>query len=79
MHVLVPGSWTVERGHALCEQIEQDLVATLSSTTVFTHLEPLENPVSFSDQSLDRIPSPAPIATTPPTDGAGELRTNSKH
>ncbi len=54
LHVLVPGSWTVERGHALCEQIEQDILAALASTTVFTHLEPQENPVSFSDQGLDR-------------------------
>lgn len=71
MHVLVPGSWTVERGHALCEQIEQELLAILSSTTVFTHLEPLENPVSFSDQELDRIPRPDPA--TPAADVAGGI------
>lgn len=54
MHVLVPGRWTVERGHALCEQIEQEILAALTMTTVFTHLEPVEDPVSMEDQQLDR-------------------------
>jgi cation diffusion facilitator family transporter len=54
LHVLVPGGWTVQRGHALAEQIEQSIIAALPRTTVFTHLEPLEDPVSWEDQSLDR-------------------------
>lgn len=54
MHVLVPGSWSVQRGHALCEQIEQAIIQELPRSTVFTHLEPLEDPVSFQDQGLDR-------------------------
>lgn len=54
MHVLVPGSWSVQRGHALCEQIEQAIIQDLPRSTVFTHLEPLEDPVSFQDQGLDR-------------------------
>jgi hypothetical protein len=55
-HVLVPGSWTVLKGHALCEEIELAIRHTLPETTVFTHLEPREDPVSFSDQTLDRDP-----------------------
>src|SRR4051794_7767263 len=39
MHVLVPGDWTVQRGHALCEEIERDIIAALPHSTVFTHLE----------------------------------------
>jgi cation diffusion facilitator family transporter len=54
MHVLVPGSWSVMRGHNLCEQIERDLISALPKTTVFTHLEPIEDPLSWADQGLDR-------------------------
>jgi cation diffusion facilitator family transporter len=53
-HVLVPGSWTVQKGHRLCEEMELALRDALPETTVFTHLEPLEDPVSFADQTLDR-------------------------
>ena len=41
MHVLVPGEWTVEKGHQLVTQIETDLVAALPDSAIFTHLEPL--------------------------------------
>ncbi|MGH3148028.1 MAG: cation diffusion facilitator family transporter, partial [Rubrobacter sp.] len=55
MHVLVPGRWTVKRGHDLSERIEDDLAqALLGNTTFFIHIEPSEDPVSFADQSLDR-------------------------
>ena len=53
-HVLVPGAWTVQRGHDLLEQIEKTLVARLPNVTAFTHLEPIEDPVSYDDQGLDR-------------------------
>jgi cation diffusion facilitator family transporter len=55
LHVLVPGAWTVQQGHNLCEQIEHALIAQLPMLTVFTHLEPLEDPVSLDDQTLDRL------------------------
>ncbi len=54
IHILVPGEWTVDRGHLLLEQIEADIRDNFSNVTVFTHLEPLENPVSWKDVSLDR-------------------------
>lgn len=54
LHVLVPGSWSVQRGHLLLEQIEEAIRHALPGTTVFTHLEPLEDPASFADQTLDR-------------------------
>jgi cation diffusion facilitator family transporter len=56
VHVLVPGLLSVQRGHALCERIEQDLHSQLPMLTVFTHLEPTEDPVSMDDQKLDREP-----------------------
>jgi cation diffusion facilitator family transporter len=55
-HVLVPGIWTVLKGHARCEEIELALREVLPETTVFTHLEPREDPISFADQALDRDP-----------------------
>ena len=54
LHVLVPGDWTVQRGHDLLEELENDIRAALSNVTVFTHLEPVEDPVSWEDVGLDR-------------------------
>jgi cation diffusion facilitator family transporter len=54
LHVLVPGAWTVQQGHDLCEAIELAIGRSLPSSFVFTHLEPLEDPASWADQSLDR-------------------------
>ena len=51
-HVLVPGKWTVQRGHDLCEEIELAICAALLNTNVFTHLEPLEDLKSWTDQEL---------------------------
>jgi len=55
MHVLVPGEWSVSRGHALVDAIEQDVCAVVPNAHVFTHLEALEDPASFADQDLDRV------------------------
>jgi cation diffusion facilitator family transporter len=54
MHILVPGHWTVQRGHDLIEQVEREVRAVLPNATVFTHLEPQEDPLSFADMHLDR-------------------------
>ena len=54
VHVLVPGSWSVQRGHDLAERVEAGLREQLAHATVFTHLEPLEDPASFADTALDR-------------------------
>lgn len=53
MHVLVPGAWTVRRGHDLLERIEDDVREALPGASVFTHLEAIEDPASFRDQELD--------------------------
>jgi cation diffusion facilitator family transporter len=55
VHVLVPGAWSVQRGHDLAEQVEADLRGVFEHATVFTHLEPLEDPASFDDSELDRL------------------------
>ena len=56
MHVLVPGDWTVQRGHELLERIEESVRDTLPDATVFTHLEPADDPASLDDAELDRHP-----------------------
>ena len=53
-HVLVPGEWTVHRGHELLEDVEARIRATVPNVTVFTHLESLDDPSSWDDQHLDR-------------------------
>lgn len=62
VHILVPGAWTVQDGHDLLEEIEQRLRQVLPNSTVFTHLEPIEDPLSQADRTLDR----------PVWEGAGE-------
>lgn len=54
LHVLVPGAWTVQQGHDWMERIEADIRGVVPACHVTTHLEPLEDPVSLSDEALDR-------------------------
>ena len=58
MHILVPGAWSVAQGHRLLERIEAEVYEALPGANVLTHLEPLEDPVSFEDQALDRVRRP---------------------
>jgi cation diffusion facilitator family transporter len=51
-HVLVPGAWTVQRGHDLCETLEQAIASAIPGTDITTHLEPIEDPVSWDDEML---------------------------
>ena len=60
LHVLVPGAWTVQRGHDMAEEIEAALRARVPHATVFTHVEPVEDPRSFDDAALDRASSTSP-------------------
>jgi cation diffusion facilitator family transporter len=66
MHVLVPGSWTIQNGHELLERIEADIRAALPHSTVFTHIEPVEDPSSFDDTALDRERTRAAGSAPPP-------------
>ena len=51
MHVLVPGNWTVKRGHKYVTQIENEISKALAESEVFTHLESLSDPAS-----MDHLP-----------------------
>jgi len=57
LHVLVPGDWTVHRGHELVEHIERDIRSALPNVEVITHLESLEDPASWE---LNRTTGPDP-------------------
>jgi cation diffusion facilitator family transporter len=52
-HVLVPGKWTIEHGHVLLEKLEVQLTQLLPNMVVFTHIEPLDDPASWKDLTLD--------------------------
>lgn len=54
LHILVPGEWSVGRGHDAAERVEAELRDAVPGATVFTHVEPLEDPRSFADTTLDR-------------------------
>ncbi|MEK7707443.1 MAG: cation diffusion facilitator family transporter [Verrucomicrobiota bacterium] len=52
VHVLVPGNWTVQRGHELLDKIEADIRRALPDSVVFTHLESLDDPASWDDETF---------------------------
>jgi cation diffusion facilitator family transporter len=52
-HVLVPGTWTIAHGHVLLEKLEVQLTQLLPNMVVFTHIEPLDDPASWKDLTLD--------------------------
>ncbi len=54
VHVLVPGDWTVQRGHELLERIEGDIRRALPDAVAFTHLESLDDPASWDDETFER-------------------------
>jgi cation diffusion facilitator family transporter len=53
-HILVPGEWSVQKGHDLLEEIEDAVRRSVPDCSVFTHLEPLEDPISWEDTHLYR-------------------------
>ncbi|MCS6800619.1 MAG: cation diffusion facilitator family transporter [Chloroflexota bacterium] len=54
VHLLVPGSWTVQQGHDLAERVEADIRNVIPRCNVLTHVEPVEDPLSWADVPLDR-------------------------
>ncbi|TJY62005.1 cation transporter [Sinimarinibacterium sp. CAU 1509] len=55
-HVLVPGAWSVQRGHDFVEQVESRISEEMAPVSVLTHLEPIEDPLAHDDQMLGREP-----------------------
>lgn len=54
VHLLVPGSWTVREGHQLAEQVESEVRGAVPNSNIVTHIEPVEDPISLEDASIDR-------------------------
>ncbi|WP_196717209.1 cation diffusion facilitator family transporter [Actinomyces trachealis] len=50
LHVLVPGDWSVKRGHDYTEALIDELVAVDPDLRVSAHLEPIEDPKSYEDE-----------------------------
>ena len=57
VHILMPGTTSIHAGHILAEKLENDIRMLFpnTQTTVFTHLEPMEDPESMLDITIDRI------------------------
>lgn len=56
LHVLVPGAWSVQRGHDLVETLELAVATQIGPVAIFTHLEPIEDPAAQDDTQLERVP-----------------------
>jgi divalent metal cation (Fe/Co/Zn/Cd) transporter len=52
MHLLVPGAWSVKRGHDLAEDITDHLLQAYPDLRVNCHLEPIEDPRSYEDMGI---------------------------
>jgi cation diffusion facilitator family transporter len=53
-HLLVPGNWSVQKGHDLAEEVEKEIRDTISGVSVITHIEPIGDKKSYEDISIDR-------------------------
>jgi len=55
LHVLLPGKLSIQEGHDMVEKIERNIRDLFDApVTVFTHLEPVEDPLSMQDIGIDR-------------------------
>jgi cation diffusion facilitator family transporter len=54
VHLLVPGDWTVRKGHEIAEQIETKVIKAIPRSNIVTHIEPIEDPISQQDMDIDR-------------------------
>lgn len=56
--MLVPGTWSVTRGHDLVEEVEDAIRTELPEIEIRSHLEPREDPRAYDDHPVE-IPIPA--------------------
>ena len=55
-HLLVPGYWSVQKAHDLCEIIENDVFTRFDELEIMFHLEPIEDELSYADVPITSIP-----------------------
>lgn len=53
LHILVPGNWSVQKGHNLLEEMEKGIRGLIPRITVTTHLEPIDDPISLKDGGIE--------------------------
>ena len=53
LHILVPGNWSVQKGHNLLEEMEKGIRRLIPRITVTTHLEPIDDPISLKDGGIE--------------------------
>ena len=53
VHVLVPGRWSVQRGHDLVEEVEAAIHAEFADLSITCHLEPAEDPRAYGDYTAE--------------------------
>ena len=53
-HMLVPDDWTVERAHALSEEIEARVRSLVPNAILLVHIEPIGQRASYDDIKLER-------------------------
>jgi len=53
VHVLVPGAWTVTKGHDLVEEVEAAVHREFGDIALTCHLEPREDPRAYGDYSAE--------------------------
>ena len=49
LHLLTPGDWSVQRAHALTEEVEAALRGKFNNMRITIHQEPLDDPRSYED------------------------------
>jgi cation diffusion facilitator family transporter len=54
VHLLVPGEWSIRKGHLLAEQVEKQVIETINNANIVTHIEPIEDQLSMDDISIVR-------------------------
>lgn len=52
-HLLVPGAWSVNEAHDLCEEIETAVKETFDGVVVTGHIEPREDPRAYRDYETE--------------------------
>jgi cation diffusion facilitator family transporter len=54
-HLLVPGDWSVRRGHDLAEKIERGIREMMPGLELTLHIEPIESQTSWEDSEMLRV------------------------
>jgi cation diffusion facilitator family transporter len=58
LHILVPGKWTVQRGHNVLAGIESEILTVLPLAVVSTHLEPVEDLAAREESIMEHDHKP---------------------